>query len=50
MENENIPSPPIKRYPVRTRNRPNFTMSQRNGDKKKGGEGRCYNVTYILWT
>ena len=49
-ENENNPSPPIRRYPVRTRNRPTFYQKLTGCRDKNGEERRCYNVTQVLWT
>ena len=44
MTNKNSPSPPIRRYPLRTRNRPTFCHELTGRRKKKKNEGEEENV------
>ena len=44
MTNKNSPSLPIRRYPLRTRNRPTFCHELTGRRKKKKNEGEEENV------
>ena len=44
MKNKNNPSPPIRRYPSRTRNRPTFCHELTGRRKKQKNEGEEENV------